>query len=232
MDVYSRHTEASLNEKGYSAKGEKRVLDALGRGLLREFPNPERIGCPPSEVLKGMASHAVPLAEAEKWLEHLGSCSPCYRDFSRLQKTHQLRRNRTLLAIAASILVCASIGGWALVHWHNRNETVQTAVLDLRNWSVTRGAEPNPNLPPVKLSRRASSLTILLPVGSAAGAYEVRIVMRSGNPVLEANGSAEFENGITGLRVLVDLRSLSPGSYVLEIRRGDLGWNSYPLVLR
>ena len=67
-------------------------LTRWGADYCAEFPNPERVGCPPSEVLKGMASHRVPLAEAEKWLDHLGSCSPCYRDFSQFQKTYQLRR--------------------------------------------------------------------------------------------------------------------------------------------
>jgi hypothetical protein len=208
------------------------MLDALGRGLLRDFPNPERVGCPPREVLQGIASHRVPLAEAEKWLDHLTSCSPCYRDFSQLQNTQELRRKRTWLAIAAAILLCAAVGGWTLIRWHNGTQTVQTATLDLRDWSVARGAEPNPNLPPIELNRRASSLTILLPVGSAAGAYEIRIVTRSGNPVLEENGTAEFENGITRLHVAARLQSLSPASYVLQIRRAGLEWNSYPLDLR
>ena len=208
------------------------MLDALGRGLLRDFPNPERVGCPPPEVLKGIASHRVPLAEAEKWLDHLTSCSPCYRDFSQLQNARELRRKQTWLAIAAAILLCAGVGGWAFVQWHNATQTVQTATLDLRDYSVARGAQPNPNLPPLELNRRASSLTILLPVGSAAGAYEIRIVTRSGNPVVEANGTAELENGITRLQVPVRLQSLSPGSYVLQIRTDRSEWNSYPLVLR
>lgn len=79
---------------------------------------------------------------------------------------------------------------------------------------------------------RASSLTILLPVGSAAGAYEIRIVSRSGNPVLTASGTADFENGVTRLQVSAHLQSLSPGTYVLQIRGAEMEWNSYPLVLR
>jgi hypothetical protein len=65
----------------YSHNEEARILEALGRGLLKEFPNPTRTGCPPPEILKGIASHEVPLSEAENWLDHLTSCSPCYRDF-------------------------------------------------------------------------------------------------------------------------------------------------------
>jgi hypothetical protein len=230
-ELESAKGRQELKEQGYSERDEKRILNALGRGLLTEFPNPERTGCPGRDVLKRIASHEMPLTEAEKWLDHLTSCSPCYRDFSQLQKVKELRRKQTWLAIAAAILLCAAVGGWAFVHWHNGTQTVQTATLDLRDWSVARGAAPNPNLPPVELDRRASSLTILLPVGSAVGAYEIRIVTHSGNPVLDADGTAELQNGTTRLPVAVSLRSLSPGSYVLQIRRAGLEWNSYPLIV-
>ena len=221
-----------LKGQGYSERDEKRILNALGRGLHTEFPNPERAGCPGRDVLKRIAAHAMPLTEAEKWLDHLTSCSPCYRDFSQLQNAQQLRRRQTWLAIAAAILLCAAVGGWAFVRWHNGTQTVQTATLDLRDYSVARGAGPNPNLPPLELNRRASSLTILLPMGSAEGGYEIRIVTASGNSALEANGTAELQDGITRLEVAVSLRSLSPGSHVLRIRGAGLEWNSYSVVLR
>src|ERR1700731_3725239 len=96
--------ESGLNAKGYSDRDEMRILDALGRGLLKEFPNPERAGCPGSDVLRRIASHEMPLPEAEKWLDHLTSCSPCYSDFSHFQAVHRRRRTQRLLAIAASIL--------------------------------------------------------------------------------------------------------------------------------
>jgi hypothetical protein len=59
-----------MNSKGYSATDEKLILDALGRSLLKEFPNPERIGCPGADILKRIASHEMSLSEAEKWLHH------------------------------------------------------------------------------------------------------------------------------------------------------------------
>src|SRR5215472_10991519 len=105
--MYIRRRESTLNPKGYAARDERRILDALGRGLLKEFPNPDRAGCPGSDVLKKIASHEMPLPEAEKWLDHLTSCSPCYSDFSRFQAAHQRRRTQRLLAIAASILIVA-----------------------------------------------------------------------------------------------------------------------------
>jgi len=178
-----------------------------------------------------MASHRVPLAEAEKWLDHLGSCSPCYRDFSQFQETYQLRRRRTLLAIAASILICASVAGWAFVRWHNRNEIAQVAVLDLRNWSVTRGVEPNPGAKPPEVSREASRLSILLPLGSSEGKYDVRITNPSGESLASAVGTAKLSKGVTTLPVVLRMSSVSPGTYILQIRKAGLEWNSYPLAV-
>lgn len=42
---------AGLNAKGYSERDEERILDALGHGLLKEFTNPDRVGCPGYDVL-------------------------------------------------------------------------------------------------------------------------------------------------------------------------------------
>src|SRR5229473_6518464 len=155
--------EAGLNEKGYSAQVERRIFDALGRGLLKEFPNPERTGCPGTDVLKRIASRRMPLTESEKWLDHLGACSPCYGDFSRFRKTYELRRKRTLPAVAASILIAAGIAGWVLLQKHNEALVAQTAVLDLRNRSVARGTEPLPTEPPLVVSRAAAHWNIFLP---------------------------------------------------------------------
>jgi len=77
--------EGILNAMGYSECDEERFLKVLERGLLEEFPNPTRTGCPSAEVLQSIASHKTPLLEAEKWLDHLTSCSPCYKDFCQIR---------------------------------------------------------------------------------------------------------------------------------------------------
>jgi hypothetical protein len=204
----------------------------LGSGLLREFPNPDRIGCPGSEILRGLAFRTVPLAQAERWLEHLTSCSPCYRDFSQFREAYQRRRNLTLLAVAASILVVASVGVWALMQRHSRTQLAQTAVLDLRNRSVARGTQPVPTGPPLEIRRTVSSFDIYLPIGSSEGAYDIRILTPSGTPVLTASGIAKLKDHITSLQVAVSLSSAHPGRYILQIRKADLEWNSYPLLLQ
>jgi hypothetical protein len=224
--------ESDLNAKGYSERDEKRILDALGRGLLKEFPNPDRNGCPGSDVLRKIASHEMPLPEAEKWLDHLASCSPCYGDFSQFQAAHQRRRTQRLLAIAASILIAIGIAGWVLFQKHNESLVAQTAVLDLRNRSRARGSETKPDEPPLELSRNAKSLKILLPLGSREGLYDVRIVAPSGKEVAESSGTARLSEDATSLEVMMPLISLQSGKYLIQIRKPQLSWESYSLVLR
>jgi len=224
--------EVGLNAKGYSDRDEKRILAALGRGLSKEFPNPDRTGCPGSEVLERIASHEMPLSEAEKWLDHLTSCSPCYRDFLELQAGYRHRRMQTILAIAASILIVVGVAGWALFFKQKGPPVVQTAVLDLRNRSVPRGGEPNPGEQPLEISRQVKHLNVYLPLGSAEGPYELRISTTAGSAVFTTKSIASVKDGVTSIEMLVDLSSAPSGQYLFEVRRPNSEWNSYSLILR
>jgi hypothetical protein len=209
--------------------GERRILDALGRGLLKEFPNPDRIGCPGSEVLKRIASNRMPLAEAEKWLDHLGSCSPCYNDFSAFRAAYQRYRTRSVLAIAASILIVAILAGWALFLRQKEPLAAQTAVLDLRSRSIPRGTETNPAEPPLEIGRNVAHLRIYLPLGSGDGDYGIRISGPGEKILFATRAVASIQEGIPSLAVDVNPSSLNPGLYVLQLQKSDSAWNSYPL---
>src|SRR5215472_5227436 len=211
--------EANLSGKTYSRRDEKRILDVLGRGLLSDFPNPERIGCPGADVLKKIASHQMPLSEAQNWLDHLGSCSPCYADFKRFQQAFERQRRQRWLAAAAGILLVLSVTGWALVHKRNENLLAQTAVLDLRDRSISRGTEPNPAEPPLEISHRVLHLKIYLPGGSTEGDYAIRISAPGQKIVLATEGTATKQERITSLAFDAKLASVSPGLYVLQLQR-------------
>jgi len=186
---------------GYSDREEARILEVFSRGLLGEFPNPGRQGCPPSKVLKRIACHEMPLSEAEKWLDHLGSCSPCYRDYLDLRRAHRNLRKWVFFAAAAGILLAILAVGRLLIPMRSELSPVQTAVLDLRNRSVTRGAEQGPAEGPLEVSRYASQWNIQLPLGSADGPYEVRLTTERGEQVLATQRVATISGGITLLRV-------------------------------
>jgi hypothetical protein len=174
----------------------------------------------------------MPLAEVERWLDHLGSCSPCYRDFTELRKVREAQGRRTLFAVAASILVAIGIAGWVLIQRHNETVLSQTAVLDLRNRSVSRSPEPNLGEPPLELRRRFSQLNIYLPLGSPEGAYEVRIVTTDGDTILNMGGTARLKDGITSLQMTGKPFLARHGQCTMQIRKPPAEWSSYPLVLR
>jgi len=224
--------EAGLNGKTYSRRDERRILDVLGRGLLKDFPNPERIGCPGADVLKKIASHEMPLSEADKWLDHLGSCSPCYADFKRFREAFERQRRQRWLAAAAGILLAVGVLGWALLHKRIESLVPQTAVLDLRDRSIARGGEPAPGEQPLELSRAVKNLNVYLPLGSAEGPYDLRIAITPGRAIFTTSGVASLKDGVTSIEAAVDLSSASSGRYVLQVRRPNSEWNSYPLLLR
>jgi hypothetical protein len=114
---------------------------------------------------------------------------------------------------------------------HNELPSAQTAVLDLRNQSITRGAEQAHAEAPLTVSRYASHWDIQLPLGSPDGPYEVRLSTAKGEQVFAARGIATISGGITLLRVEVKLSSVNPGLYLLQLRKPTLLWNSYPMVV-
>ena len=206
------------------------MLDILRQGLATEFPNPGRIGCPGSTLLKGIAQGKVSLTEAEPWLDHLGSCSPCFREFKefRRQATNQRRRVLTLVATAAVLLF--AVGGWLWVRARHSVQTSETAVLDLRGRSVARGqSQAETRQTPLKLSRSTKHLVLELPIGSKEGTYDVGLITNTGDELLRATGTAELRDHINRLRVDVDLSSIRSGDYSLGIRQPSLEWARFPI---
>lgn len=57
--------------------------DEIDRVLAHANPNPQRIGCPPHNVLVSLAARHQPLNAPG--YEHLLECSECYREFRALQ---------------------------------------------------------------------------------------------------------------------------------------------------
>jgi hypothetical protein len=68
---------------------EEKLL-ALGRKHFAEdFPNPERRGCPPRSQLRLLVDN--PSKAKESALNHISSCSPCYRDYSHFLKARKTK---------------------------------------------------------------------------------------------------------------------------------------------
>ena len=106
----------------------------------------------------------------------------------------------------------------------------KTARLDLQHYSAVSGDQKNPPQESLSLPRGRVEITILLPVGSEPGSYELHVLdsdrLHSRTSV---TGAARLEDHVTTLRATADLALLAPGPYHLAIRRQDQHWRLFPL---
>src|SRR5271157_4134982 len=219
-----------LNEQEEFNQEEKRVLELLTQGLSREFPNPQRVGCPDSAVLRGIAFRKLRLPEVDRWLEHLSSCSPCYREFTELRKKAASQRRRTQAWIAVAAVLVFTVAVWLWVRIQHAVQPPETAVLDLRELSVARGQNPTQtDQRPLEIHRSAKHLILDLPIGSKEGAYDLALMSDTGAQVIVASGTAQLQGHVVSLRTDVDMSGVKPGLYFLALRQPGLEWNRYPV---
>jgi hypothetical protein len=197
------------------------------------YPNPHRLGCPQKDTLRAAARKELPIDHAA--YDHLSQCSECYKEF----RTHQQGAARSTWVrsaiAAAAVFAVVAIGGIYAVRtlnvgpWSSGTESV---LLDYRNESVTRSEAGEPERPTRTLPRKKLNLMILLPIGSESGSYELRLVGSTGQVVLHRSMIGQMENFALRVRTNLDLRSLSRGSYLLEIRRAGEDWDPHPVLIR
>ena len=182
------------------------VKHVLQQAILRNYPNPDRKGCPGSPALKRAAVQQLPFEDPD-W-EHTSHCSPCYREF--LDYRHgvldQHARAKTssriaVGAVVASFIIAAALFGVvrnraslpAPIADHTPSPTppppqptpqpepqIVAAVLNLESQSATRSV-PEAGNPAVtgdlqRIPRGRLSLSIYLPLGSQAGSYEIQLL--------------------------------------------------------
>ncbi len=208
----------------------------------RAHPNPTRVGCPPPELLKSLARRELPIDDPA--YDHFAKCSPCYQELRALQQADAataatVKRRRTMLA-AAAILALAVAGSWFAFRQTDDTrppapsmaQATQVASLDLRPLAVTRSDEQKAAAAPLEIPRGRVNATILLPVGSSPGAYELRILDGDLRVRASAKGSAEIRNYITTLQAAIDIGALDAGEYQLTLRREGGEWQMFPLRVR
>lgn len=199
-------------------------------------PNPERVGCPPFDVLVELSRRQRP--PSDEAYKHLGRCSPCYRQVRALQEEAAAAtavaaplRSRALAAwvFAAAALVLA-LATWILVQRQGpRVESPpQQAQLDLRDYAVSRSGSQELTAKPVVLARGRLSLKIILPTGSQAGMYDLQIFDADLNPVAIARGEGRIENYLTTIETTLDLDQVPLGRYQLALRRQGEEWHWFP----
>ena len=218
------------------SKREGDLLVEAGRRVLLDggYPNPERVGCPGSELLKALAERRIHLREAEEWIHHVGMCSPCFIEYNAFRERLARRRRVEFALAGVALLIVIGIGGWRWkFKWGQQTHgQLQEITLDLRNYLVLRGQEPPPSNKPLELRRGRLDLVIYLPVGSREGDYELQIVKEPDKVLASATGSARMENHNTVLEVKIDVSMVPAGGYLLRIRRPGLEWSNYPVAFK
>jgi hypothetical protein len=103
---------------------------------------------------------------------------------------------------------------------------------DLREKSPLRGAEPNPPGFPDELPRAPLALSIWLPTGSEPGEYDIEVVQPPDNPLFSSKGSAVLRDHIAVVETKLNLGTLKPGLYLVDIRPAGRSWTYFPVVLK
>jgi len=212
-----------------------RVLKGLQEATLREFPNPERVGCPGNETIEALARRRLP--HTNEAVEHITHCSPCYSEFLAIR--HRIRRRRALniSAIAACLLLATGITSYFLLNslqpaWLPLQGIVGRVTLDLRPYSAFRGADRSvESLPPLRLPMERLHIILQLPVGADEGLYRFHINNSIGQVVLEKQVSASLKDHVVTAEGTFDFTHFAPGRYELALQTGQDGWHTYPLVI-
>lgn len=230
------------NDGQHGDQPEFRVEDEADLLFGRANPNPTREGCPDQEVLKALARRERSMDDPG--YEHLAKCSPCFREMRAFQQAAAAqqagdRRRRLIAYAAAAVLVIAVAGSWFILQRREGPSTLgqpaaveQSARLDLRPFAVIRSdgraAEPEG----LMLPRGRLNVTILLPVGSQPGEYEIQILDAELQARASARGTAEIRDSVTTLVASLDLNPLVPGAFQLAVRRQGADWRVFPAQVR
>jgi len=162
------------------------------------------------------------LHDAEQWLLHLGSCSPCFLEYTAFQKQDARRKTLELVLASATLIVIVGLAGWLWKGGWFRGTggkpniatimPYQKVTVDLTNRIVFRGEQlPSANSGAIQLPRGRLDVRILLPKGSGPGNYEVQISTELEKSLITTTGMAVDQNGITTLRAKLDISNRVQG---------------------
>lgn len=216
---------------GKSRTDEHRLERALKAAALENHPNPNRTGCPSDkEVLRLLA--ALKLRPSDPAVQHVAECSPCLAEVLKYRENFKRKRALTAVSVTATIVLI-----FAAVLWIVRSgnsQAVQIATIDLRPFTISRGADSTaaPNQQTLLLSRSKLQLTILLPVGAQEGSYEFKLLNDSLQMVRSGTGHASLRMHVTTISTELDTTGLAPGRYSLWLRQPGRDWRSYDLGLQ
>lgn len=214
----------------------EQISRAVQESILRNYPNPERRGCPGDAVVRSVAARTE--LQADDVWEHITHCSPCYAEFLaykddfRRVRQHQVRvRRRTVIGLAAAAAVAVPV-----VLVTRRDESAGEFVIaewDLERYAPARSLEEEQNRPPFRAPLKRGRIRARLPLGTDEGTYQIEVRRAEEGPALKtATGNARIVDGHTILPFDIDLSNLPPGSYFAAIGGHGKSWRVQPLILQ
>ncbi len=197
--------------------------------FLHAFPNPDRVGCPGRDVLRGLATKELPISHPARL--HIMKCSPCFQEFRALEReVHQGKAKawtRRALALAATIFVLIGIA----VFFTRHQESQQTIAV----WTIpssVRGLD-DASMKGLTAPQKTGRVQMILPFGSDDGLYAIEVRHTPEGPVLQTySGHATIVNGETELTFLGNFKDLTPGSYAIAYRHAGSSWHILPLTVQ
>jgi hypothetical protein len=222
--------------------------------VLKNHPNPDRIGCPGPATLRAFveAPRNVELAELNGL--HIMRCAECTRDLIELrrQRTRDMQSPRIRLARSiiwnwklAGIAACLSLIAftWSALQQRERTEEVArlssasnnsvSMLVDLSSDGVSRGTEASaPH--PILLPSRLLNLHLILPYYSPSGTYRIFLTRdkSTSSLVASAEGTATADGPHLELHVEMNLNQVQAGNYLLGTQRlGDGAPYYYPVTI-
>lgn len=208
---------------------EQELMEALSSVTRKVGPVQKHSDCPAVPDLRRFATGRCDPVQRDQLLAHLGTCDRCISVLREMrERSIVIRRASLVLAVAAAVVLAVAL--WATLNRSSSSSSV-VATVDLRLVSPTRGIENNTSASAVTAGRKAGRLRIILPIGGESK-YECQI-LRPGDtrPLLRSAGEALLENHNVVLNLHVKLGKLTPGRYLLALRREDSEWVYYPLIL-
>jgi hypothetical protein len=182
--------------------------------------------CVDDVFLRSYAARPAAVSLSDRRVEHVTSCNYCLGRLLQFRATRPAEASLRFryAAIAAVGLACLLVGFAVANIWNRKHPTavqVQSAelhrTLDLSQYGTYRGDQPASN-PPLHLPAALLRLELVLPRLSQPGAYSIMVASdKNGlNRVACATGTAVGADPRTVVTVSLDLRSATPGKYVLS----------------